>query len=358
VWALGYTYVLWGKYDDALRTFERYIRDYPNGIYNANALFWTGKVEDKLGNKEARDAAFAQLIENWPFDYYSYRAKELGAKPVLSSQFSVLSFPDVDAELAKVSDPRIAAVRELMAVGLDRDATREMKSVAAANRDNLGVEFLLAQVYANGGEPFEAISVVQRYFRDFVRHGGANIPQKVWQILYPLQYWPDINGEAQKRKIDPYLVASIIRQESGFKPTVVSNAGAVGLMQIMPAEATIIGTRAGIGNVTRDQLFDPPTNIAVGTAEYSQKLADMHGDPILAVAAYNAGEAPVGRWLAQTPTSGDPDVDMFVESIPYPETRLYVKSVMRNRNEYRRVYESSMAVGEKSLASRSSSPQQ
>jgi soluble lytic murein transglycosylase len=120
----------------------------------------------------------------------------------------------------------------------------------------------------------------------------------------------------------------------------------------------VIGTRAGIGNVTRDQLFDPPTNIAVGTAEYSQKLADMHGDPILAVAAYNAGEEPVGRWIAQTPNGGDPDLDMFVESIPYAETRLYVKSVMRNRNEYRRVYESSIAVTEKTISSRSSTPRQ
>ncbi|HSP33474.1 MAG TPA: tetratricopeptide repeat protein, partial [Thermoanaerobaculia bacterium] len=171
LWTLGYTYVMWGKYDDALRTFDDYLRRYPDGAYNANALFWSGKVQEKLGNKDARDAAWSQLIARWPFDYYAYRAKELGGgqapTPVRTGEAPVLHFPDVDAELAKVSDPRIDAVRELDAVGLALDATREMKSVAAANRDNVGIEFMLAEVYVKSGEPFEAIEIVQRYFRDF-----------------------------------------------------------------------------------------------------------------------------------------------------------------------------------------------
>ena len=133
-------------------------------------------------------------------------------------------------------------------------------------------------------------------------------------------------------------MASIIRQESGFEPSVVSNAGAVGLMQIMPYEAQQIAQRGGIEGVTREKLFDPVTNIAVGIAEYSQKLAATGGNPVLAVAAYNAGEEAVGRWLAHTPVD---DLDLFVEAIPYAETRLYVKSVTRNRFEYRRIYEGS-----------------
>ncbi|MGZ5477715.1 MAG: transglycosylase SLT domain-containing protein, partial [Thermoanaerobaculia bacterium] len=102
---------------------------------------------------------------------------------------------------------------------------------------------------------------------------------------------------------------------------------------------------AGIDGITREKLFDPLTNIAVGTAEYSQKLAATSGNPILAIAAYNAGEEAVGRWLARTPID---DVDLFIEAIPYAETRLYVKTVTRNRFEYRRIYEGSSTVSQKS----------
>ncbi|MFZ2494099.1 MAG: lytic transglycosylase domain-containing protein, partial [Thermoanaerobaculia bacterium] len=210
------------------------------------------------------------------------------------------------------------------------------KALEAAHPGNIGVAFLLADVYSRGGEPFRANGVLQRRFRTFVRHGGENVPPRFWSILFPLEYWKTIEAEAVKRGMDPYLVASIIRQESGFEPSTVSNAGAVGLMQIMPVEAEELGEAAGLTGVTRESLFDPTTNIAVGIAEFQQKRGRMNGNPILAIAAYNAGERAVGTWLEKTPIE---DVDLFIESIPFAETRLYVKTVTRNRFEYRRIYE-------------------
>ncbi|HET7711175.1 MAG TPA: lytic transglycosylase domain-containing protein, partial [Thermoanaerobaculia bacterium] len=164
---------------------------------------------------------------------------------------------------------------------------------------------------------------------------------RFWEILFPLQYWPILQQEAERQRLDPFLLASIVRQESGFEPRTVSNAGAVGLMQLMPEEAPEIAQRAGLGEVTRDSLFDARVNIALGAAEYAQKLESLRGNQTLAIAAYNAGEKAVGRWLARTPID---DLDVFIESIPYAETRLYVKTVTRNRFEYRRIYESSIAV--------------
>ncbi|GAC1429681.1 MAG: tetratricopeptide repeat protein [Thermoanaerobaculia bacterium] len=351
LWTLGFTYVLWGHYDDALRAFERYVHDYPDGDYKTNALFWTGKIHDRLGHTTERETAFRQLIAEYPYSYYGYRARQILGDRLTSAPSEARGprpeapvFPDLEAELAKVQDPRLDAVRELLAVGLFREASREMKTLAAAHPDNAGIAFMLADVYANGGAVFEAINILQRRFKPFIRHGGVNIPQRLWQILFPLNYWETIRAEAQKRNLDPFLVASIIRQESGFEPTTVSNAGAVGLMQIMPAEATRIAALAGIPGLDRSRLFDPMTNIAVGAAEYSQKLAAMKGNDILAIAAYNAGEDAVGRWLAQTPV--DPDPDLFIDSIPFAETRLYVKNVTRNRFEYRRVYAGSTGISQ------------
>lgn len=338
LWNLGWTYTLWGKNDEALQTFDRYIAAYPDGDWKTNSLFWSAKIFDRLGRTAERDAKAKQIVAEYPFSYYAYRAKELwpasSQQPVTSSN----TFPDLDAELAKINEPRLATVRALLDVDLPRAAAREMKVLAAKYADNPGVQFMLADVYVRGGEPFKANGVLQRQFRPFVRHGGANIPPRFWQILFPLPYWETIRTEAQRRGVDPYLVASIIRQESGFEPSTVSNAGAVGLMQIMPEEASRIATAASLGDVTRENLFDPATNIAVGAAEYSQKLAAMNGNPTLAIASYNAGEDAVASWVAKTPID-DPDV--FIESIPYAETRLYVKTVNRNRSEYRRIYEPS-----------------
>lgn len=335
LWNIGFIHTLWGKTDEALRAFDRYIAAYPDGDWKTNSLFWSAKILDRLGRTAERDAKAAQLVAEYPYSYYAYRVKELWRTPSSGSAAQV--FPD----LTVPEDARFNTVRELLEVGLNRAAAREMKGLAAQYADNPGVQFMLADVYVQGGEPFKANGVLQRRFRQFVRHGGANIPDRFWEILFPLAHWETIKAEAQRRGLDPYLLASIIRQESGFEPSTVSNAGAVGLMQIMPQEASRIATAGGLGEVTREQLFDPATNIAVGAAEFSQKLEAMAGNPILAIAAYNAGEQPVGIWIEKTPIQ---DVDLFVESIPFAETRLYVKTVTRNRFEYRRIYERNMAA--------------
>jgi soluble lytic murein transglycosylase len=222
-----------------------------------------------------------------------------------------------------------------MELGYTEYAAREMQRLAAARNGDRLLLYKLADLYVEAGEPLRANALLQRTFRDIVRHGGANVPARFWQILYPRPHWEAIRAAADAARVDPYLVTAIIRQESGFNPDVVSSAGAVGLMQIMPAEAPRLGESAGLPGITRDDLFDPQKNIRIGAAEIRQKLDLMDQNQTLAIASYNAGEQAVGRWIAGAPIR---DVDLFIESIPYAETRLYVKSVTRNLFEYRRIY--------------------
>lgn len=348
LWTLGWTLFLSGKTDEALRTFDDYVKKYSDADYTSNALFWSGKILDKLGRTAERDAKWRALILEYPYGYFSYRARQLLAPPnteISVPEAGTVPFPNIDAEIAAANEPRIDVVRELKAVGLVRDAALEMKRVAALHPDNLGLQFLLADLYVEGGEPFAATGILQRRFRDFVRHGGVNIPHRFWEILYPLKYWDEYRAAAAKQNVDPYVLVAITRQESGFEPSTVSNAGAVGLMQIMPAEAAAIATKGGLTAPSREALFDPTTNIEVGAAEFAQKLAAVQNNQILAIAAYNAGEDAVGRWLAHTPID---DPDLFIEAIPYADTRLYVKTVTRSRFEYRRIYESSTKTSEPS----------
>lgn len=344
LWNLAWIEILGGKDDVALSTLDRYLASYPDADYTSNALFWAGKVHARRNDPAKRDASWRRLVELYPFSYYSHRARELmgaSAPPAVAGSETPV-FPNVAEEWGEENDPRLAVVRELLAIGLDTEAASELKIVTAQHPDDARLAFRLADLYSRTGEPMKAMGVLQRRFRNVVRHGGRNVPQRFWEILFPRHHWDRISAAAAKRNLDPYLMTSIIRQESGFEPTVVSSAGAVGLMQIMPAEAERISTDDGmLGPVTRDQLFNPATNVEVGAAEIVQKLKAMNGNLMLAIASYNAGEDAVGRWL--TKTSLD-DVDVFIESIPYAETRLYVKSVMRNQHEYRRIYEPGRAL--------------
>lgn len=336
IWSLGWTHYVAGRYDDALKTFERYVRQYPDNDYTMNALFWSAKIHDRNGDTAARNAALRQIVERFPYNYYAYRSREiLGiSDPPPNQRASGETFPDVSMVPPQL-DARLGVVRALLAAGFDADAARELRIVARDFSDNPVAAWHLAQLWSDAGRPLEAMGLLQRNFPAIVRRGAPNVPLRFWQIIYPMPYAEIIRREAERRDLDPYLIASIIRQESAFNPTVVSNAGAAGLMQIMPEELDRITQIGGLPKATRQDLFDPALNIPIGAAEFRQKLDEWNGDIDLAIASYNAGASPVRQWVERY---GLEDRDYFIESIPYAETRLYVKIINRNLNEYRRVW--------------------
>jgi soluble lytic murein transglycosylase len=143
-----------------------------------------------------------------------------------------------------------------------------------------------------------------------------------------------IEREAAEHDLDPHLLAALIRQESTFRTAVVSGAGAQGLMQLMPATARELARRVGIPWDERF-LSVGPVNLHLGATHLASLMRTYRGDVIAALAAYNAGGRPVARWL-RYPEANDPP--MFVERIPYVETRGYVRSVLRNWALYQGLY--------------------
>ena len=161
------------------------------------------------------------------------------------------------------------------------------------------------------------------------------VPTVYWQLLFPRPYWPDLASNSEKNSLDPFLVASLIRQESEFNPGAVSRANAYGLMQLLPSVGKSVARKQGIKRFTTSQLLNPSTNLQLGTVNLRQVLDRFGGQVEYALAAYNAGDVPVRQWMSV----GDyKDIPEYVESIPYTETREYVQAIIRNRQLYHSLY--------------------
>lgn len=155
------------------------------------------------------------------------------------------------------------------------------------------------------------------------------------RIYHPLRYEGLISEQSSISGVDPYLVAALINAESGFRPGVVSRAGAVGLMQIKPSTARSMAKGAGVsGKITVQTLSSPDQNIRVGTRYLAYLLKRYDGDATSALAAYNAGLRHADRW-AEDAREAD---GAFDESIGFPETARYVAKVLEQRETYRTLY--------------------
>ncbi len=154
----------------------------------------------------------------------------------------------------------------------------------------------------------------------------------------PLRYQNVIRQQADAKHLDPALIAAVIYAETKFDPT-TSSAGAEGLMQILPQTAAFLAHRSGASSFTTADLASPRVNIAYGSYYLRYLLDEYHGSRLLALAAYNGGEANVNRWLANAHANGS---HFGVRDIPFPETRAYVARVLQARRDYRRAYASQL----------------
>jgi soluble lytic murein transglycosylase len=156
----------------------------------------------------------------------------------------------------------------------------------------------------------------------------------VRELTLPLRHDDVIRQQAREKHLDPALIAAVIYQESKFRDR-TSHAGAKGLMQILPSTAKFIARKSGGTGFELDDLANPQVNIAYGAWYLRYLMRRYDGNEELAVAAYNAGERNVDRWVRK---AGGPGAFDSGEDIPFPETREYVDGVMEHRQDYRHRY--------------------
>jgi soluble lytic murein transglycosylase len=251
------------------------------------------------------------------------------AQPQLDS-FQAPPVPPL-MESFPVDSPHLAKARLLANAGLNDYIAQEI----AADPDSSSWSALAeAQIYASYGENFRAMRALKRALPYAATASIKSIPLAYWRILFPEPWWETIKAESAKNNLDPYLVASLIRQESEFNPSAVSKASAYGLMQILPSVGKSLAREEGMSHFETFQLLDPATNIRLGTRYLRETLNKFGGVTEYALAAYNAGDSRVEDWQAGGPYQG---MDEFVESIPFSETREYVESILRNIETYKAI---------------------
>jgi soluble lytic murein transglycosylase len=172
-------------------------------------------------------------------------------------------------------------------------------------------------------------------YPQFLGAGGEALPDDVLRVIFPLAYWDLISKYAPPRDLDPYVVAALVAQESTFQADVKSPAGAWGLMQIEPSTGRQYASKLGIRPFTTRRLTQPDVNVQIGTASFADRIARFGTLPA-ALAAYNAGDSRVVRWLADRPGF---DQEEFIDDIPFPETQNYVKRVLGTAEDYRSLYQ-------------------
>ncbi|MGB0109324.1 MAG: transglycosylase SLT domain-containing protein [Terriglobales bacterium] len=342
-----------GRTDEARQGFENQIALYPDSAEIPAALYWRARLAEEDGNPAMARAFYQKLSDRFHNYYYAefgrQRLKGLSSGAA-ASQASPTEPPPRYALLDRVvplstagkitaSDPpddnlRVARARLLSNGGLADMAVRELQA-AASQEDGSWAPPEMARVYQDGGRYDRGIEIMKRSTPNYFAVDIPDLPRPYWEALFPKAYWPDLRKYSVLNGLDPYLVASLIRQESEFNALALSRANAVGLMQLLPKTGKTVAKQVKLKGYNAPQLYTPAVNLELGTRYFKDMVDKYNGQFEYALAAYNAGSDRVGDWLGQGHYR---DPQEFVESIPFTETREYVQAILRNANVYRQLY--------------------
>jgi soluble lytic murein transglycosylase len=331
------------NYSEAARLMDEQIRGYPAGIETPSALYWRGRIYEDEEHDLGQAANYYRAIASTYVNYYyaelaRARLSVLKAQPAVAPA-PTLSYvrkpvvPELTGELPE-NEPHLIKARLLANAALNEYIGPEIQASETSSQwGALGQ----AEIYASYGEYPRALQSMKHSGISFFALPMDQVPMVYWTLLFPKPYWSDLVSNSQKNGLDPYLVASLIRQESEFNPGAVSRANAYGLMQLLPSVGKSLAKKEGMKGFKAPQLLNPATNLQLGTLNLRQVIDRYGGQQEYALAAYNAGDVPVRQWMS----SGDfKDIPEFVESIPYTETREYVQAIVRNRLMYKTLYPS------------------
>lgn len=285
--------------------------------FSAQYVFWKAQILEELGEKNSAISLYHMLTKKAPFSFHGLVTHSKIEKPLTLDLVKDHSQKDTPHQL--VDDLILAGEKDLVLKFMKHKIEEYEKSPPASQQElfylfksSTQAGFYLPFFQFIGSLPAEEKSI-------FIK--------KYAHILFPTIYGKEVRQAENLFNTSPEMIYSIIRQESAFNPRALSPAHAVGLMQVLPSVAKQVARRQGISYRRTYDLYDPKTNILIGTAHLKDLFSKHGGYFILNTAIYNAGRTPVLRWVKKFPTH---DPIEFIQDIPYNETRTYVRLIIRN----------------------------
>ena len=338
-WKIGWLAYRARQYADTIRVFERGSTNFPRSDYRPAWLYWSARAYEALAETERAKARHTLAATDYYNSYYGRLSRARLTAPV--SQPVADDEEDASGESLP---PNQELVRALLGLGLYDQAVKELQYAQKVWGDSSAIQATLAWTYQKQGQAEKggwpqftlyrnAINTMKRAYPQFLSVEGEQLPKEVLQIIFPLAYWDLIKKYSAVNRLDPYLVAALVAQESTFVRDIQSPVRAVGLMQLMTPTARRMARALKI-RYTASLRTNPEASIRMGTAYLAQNIKEF-GEVHLVLASYNAGESPVRRWMKERP--GLPR-DEFIDDIPYPETQNYVKRILGTAEDYRRLY--------------------
>jgi len=329
-WRLGWTAYRTGRFAQAEDHFARLAADVRDPIDRLRSRYWRARTQKELGKAEYEQELTALALE-YPFTYYGVQATAaLGDR-----------LPERLPEPREASDPEVSfdelellRLRVLLEADLSDEAVSEIRRLSRRSR-GLGDRLEIARLYAEAGDFHGSQRTVLDVNLERLARGPAPGREELWWYAWPWAFPAPLERATAADGVEPALVLAVMREESGYRPAVVSPVGARGLLQIMPATGGRLAADLGSPTFDPAELFRPETNIRFGTHYLGQLLGEFDGNHAAAIASYNAGPNAVSRWLRE---NAGLESDEWIEAIPYNQTRSYVKRVLRSLHAYRVLY--------------------
>lgn len=318
-WSIAWRNYSEGRYKDAARLFSTGCDD-----ESGRCLYWSGRAFERDGSLDIAIAVayFRKACSGADASYYCrLAAKRMPDIAMDTMQDDSSGGTEVRLNHPLFTDGRYLAARELNLMGLSQQAASELDRLTMDYPLDADSALVLTRLFYQTGDIYRGLRTWRRYSSGA---GASGTGPRSLSLAYPSQAVELAAEHSDAQRADPYLIASIMREESAFNPDALSSAGAVGMMQLMPSTARFIAKRTGAPDVTGPELLSRRTNILLGSRYLDYLLGLFNGNVIYAVAAYNAGPGAVRDWTQRLPS----EPDEFIESIPYPETREYTKRVI------------------------------
>ena len=344
LWKAGVAALRAGQNDRALTNLRALNARHPTDDLQPAGQYWQAVAETRAGQTTAAARAFRALVDTRPYHYYGLQARarlvELHGNAALPAppprQFPVLSLGTSTPTRAEFK-----AAMVLARAGLLSDAAWYLRRLLESQRRDRGLALLATRASAEAGDYGAVARLVVTHFAGFMQRPAEGLPADFYELVYPRPFVSAVTSAAGGRDIDPAFMFSLMRQESRFNPTARSPVGALGLFQIMPYTATALGPRSGLDHLSSTDfenetvLLQPPVNAAIAATLAGDLFALFGGALAPVIASYNAGEERVAVWWESSRGLSE---DLFVDTIPYSETRRFVREVLANVAGYRRVY--------------------